>query len=185
MKEALRRRVRYLLIVTAIIAISAGSSASLALESDVTEDGESRIIITSDMMETTNSAEVITFRGNVVAREDFLLCSDELELNYGDSREITFIVATGNVSVVRDGKVSNGDKAVYDKSKGEVVVSGNATATQCTDTVSGDKITFYLDREDVLVESGSGGRVSAVIVPGKKCAEERVPVEELQCRGAR
>ena len=131
------------------------------------------VVVTSTSMEADSKAKVVTFKGDVVAEKDFLLCSDELKVYYGEKEEIKEIVAVGNVRVSKGDKRAAGDTAVYDKGKNVIVITGNAAAEQCSDAVRGGKITLYTDSDSMAVEGGDaqGQRVRAVIMPEKKCVE--------------
>lgn len=163
---------------------------------------EGGVVVTSEAMEADSKAKIVTFKGNVAAEkvaprpaplrgthsesgsgapkgggggiEDFILCSDELKIYYGAKDEIKEIVAVGNVRVAKGDKRAAGDRAVYDKGKNAIVITGNAVAEQCSDAVTGGKITVYTDSDRMAVEGGDtpGQRVRAVIMPEKKCIEE-------------
>jgi lipopolysaccharide export system protein LptA len=142
------------------------------------------VTVTSNTMEVEQGGKVFIFKGDVVAKEDFTLCSDKLELFYGEGDELREIVATGNVWLIKDDKTAESDKAVYDRVKRTVVLTGDAQIGQCSDTVKGEKITVFLDAERSIVEGTEGGRVKAVIMPEKDC-EESAKSEEDLCRGSR
>lgn len=140
------------------------------------ESGSSRkgpvkksVTVTADRLEADNKKNIVVFKGDVVAEEDFLLCSDELYISYGQGQRLDKLVATGSVRIYQENKESSSDKAVYDRAARTVVLTGNPVVRQCTDTVRGDKITVYIDEDRVVVESQGGGRVKAVIMPDKKC----------------
>ena len=152
---------------------------------EIEDDTEKRPLkITSDTMEADRGSRTVTFRGNVVAEEGVTICSDELRLSYGTGEEITEIKATGNVKILDGTKRARGDRATYDREDKVVVISGGALVSQCKDTVGGEKITFYLDTDDVIIDGGEGGRVRAVIMPEKKCGTS-VESEEFRCSGSR
>ncbi len=127
------------------------------------------ITITSKSMHADRTARTIVFKGDVEAREDFLLCSDELYLNYTGANEVRKIDARGNVRIFRDTGLARAVRAVYDRQEHTLVLSGKAVIERCADIVRGDKITLYLDDDSALVEGANKGRVKAVIVPDKKC----------------
>ncbi len=127
------------------------------------------VTVSADRLEADNKKNVVVFRGNVVAEEDFLLCSDELYVSYGQRQRVDKITATGSVRIYQENKESSSEKAVYDRVARTIVLTGGPVVKQCTDTVTGDKITVYLDEDRVVVESKGGGRVKAVIMPDKKC----------------
>lgn len=148
------------------------------------------INITSDKMEADKGASVVVFKGNVVVVEDFTLCSNELYVYYDDNKEVKDIVADGDVRIFQQDKTATAGKASYDRKNRTLVLTEDPKVVQCTDTVKGDKITVYLDEDRAMVESGGGGRVRAVIMPEKKCAEDGKTAgdatsEETRCKRSR
>lgn len=148
------------------------------------------INVTSDRMEADKGANVVVFKGNVVVVEDFTLCSDELFVYYDDRQEVKDIVADGNVRIFQQDKTATAGKAVYDRKSRSIVLTEDPQVVQCTDTVRGDKITVFIDEDRAMVESGGGGRVRALIMPEKKCAEAVKPAgdatsEETRCKRPR
>ena len=152
--------------------------------------GKKPVTVTSDTMEAVTGENRVVFKGNVKAFEDFALCSDQLEILYGKDRDVSRIEANGNVRIIKNDKSSTSERVVYDRKERTLVLTGNAQVTQCADTIKGDRITLYLDRNDAVVESDGGGRVRAVIMPEKGCAETGAGKgeeqgEEALCEGSR
>lgn len=148
------------------------------------------VTITSDQMEADRNSNLVVFKGNVVAVEDFTICSDILYVHYDGNNEVNEIEAEGKVVIFQDEKVSNSAKAVYKRVDRSVILTGNPQVKQCSDTVKGDRITVYLDSDRAFVESGGSTRVKAVIMPDKKCegtgtTPEKGLSEEARCKGAR
>ncbi|MBI5886390.1 MAG: lipopolysaccharide transport periplasmic protein LptA [Deltaproteobacteria bacterium] len=153
------------------------------------------VVITSESMEASRDEGTVVFTGNVVAIEDFTLCSDELHISYGKEKEITEMTASGRVRIFQADRKALADKAEYDRIKRTLVLTGGAEVIQCSDTVRGDRIIVHIDDEDAVVQSESGGRVKAVIKPVKNCpqpdgnaaagAARDVKSEEARCRGSR
>lgn len=148
---------------------------------------EKTITVTSDSMEADNTANTVVFRGNVAAREDFLICSDELYLNYGTGMDVDRLVAVGRVEIYHGGREATSERAEYIRGERTLILTGSPVVNQCADTVRGQRIIFYLDEDRAMVESGEGGRVRAVIVPDKKCPEAagKASGEEARCKRAR
>ncbi|MBI5560194.1 MAG: lipopolysaccharide transport periplasmic protein LptA [Deltaproteobacteria bacterium] len=142
------------------------------------------VTVISDTMDADRKQRVVVFRGNVYAKEDFDLCGDVLTVYYDEADETKEIVAAGNVRIVQGDKRARGEKAVYDREKKAVVITGKPSAMQCADVVDGEKITFHLDSDRMIVEGRTGERVKATINPKKECSEgpER---EEFKCGAAR
>ncbi len=147
------------------------------------------VTVTSDTMEAVTSENRVVFRGNVVAVEDFTLCSEELQISYGQDRDVSSIEAIGNVRIFKDDKAATSGRAVYDRKQRTLVLTGSPQVRQCTDMIKGDRITVYLDEDNAVVESESGGRVKAVIMPEKACEEAggggNGESEEALCKGSR
>ena len=135
-------------------------------------------------MEVDNTAGRVVFRGDVEARETFILCSDELHVKYDEGEEISDITAIGNVRLLQDGKVARAGRATYEKADGAMVLTENPSISQCGNKVTGMKITFNVDSEIALIEGGEGGRVRALIMPEKECSGEDA-IEEDFCKRTR
>jgi len=163
-----------ILILLAMMALppARGASAKEGKAAKGGEAGQTPITITSQSMKADRTSKTIVFKGDVEAREDFLLCSDELYMHYTDSNEVQKIDARGHVKIYRAAGFARAKRAVYDRVEHTLLLTGDAVIERCSDTVKGDKITLYLDDDSALVEGLNKGRVTAVIVPGKKCAGE-------------
>lgn len=133
--------------------------------------GKKPVTVYSDRMEADRGDGRVVFMGNVVAEEDFTLCSEELAISYGSDKEIDEVTARGNVRIFHGEKTSLSEAAVYDRKKRVIVLTGGASVRQCADTVRGEKITVYIDSDRAVVESEGGRRVRALIMPDKKCPE--------------
>lgn len=167
-RRSLLNKAFFLLAVVAALFLTPGADAA---GDEKTGSAKKSLTVSSDRMEADNTSRIVVFKGNVEAVEDFLLCSDELRINYGKKDEISEIVATGKVRIFQEGKTAKSDKAIYDRVKRTLVLTGSPVVEQCADIVTGDKIIFYIDDDRALVEGSDGGRVRAVIMPDKKCSD--------------
>ena len=91
----------------------------------------------------------------------FKIDSDELRIIFSRTNEVRSVTAIGNVTLVTEDKTGTCRKAVYLTETEEVVLTGDARLTRGKDTVTGDRITFYLNEDRVVVEGGT----QLVIVP--------------------
>ncbi len=107
------------------------------------------IDITSDTVEADMKTNTVTFKGNVVAKQE----------------DTTLY---GNVKVVQLDRRATGQKATFDQDKNKVVMDGEAVVREGTNVIRGERITFYVDEERSVVEGGKGGRVSTSITPPQK-----------------
>jgi lipopolysaccharide export system protein LptA len=128
------------------------------------------IDITSDTVEADMKTNTVTFKGNVVAKqEDTTLYANTLTITYDQNeKKLKEIVAVGNVKVVQLDRRATGQKATFDQDKNKVVMDGEAVVREGTNVIRGERITFYVDEERSVVEGGKGGRVSTSITPPQK-----------------
>ncbi len=143
------------------------------------------INITSERMEANSAGDMVTFTGNVVATQaDGILKARVVKVFYrnmpaGEAkaaggqpgqkaeprREIVRIEADGDVVITQGNKVAVGEHGVYTAAERTIVLTGKPRVKQERDWVSGNRITFYLDEDRSLVESGPGRRVESTIYP--------------------
>jgi len=138
------------------------------------------IDITSDTVEADQKKNTVTFKGNVVAKqEDTTLYANTLNIIYDpNTKKLKEIVAVGNVKVVQLDRRATGQKATFDEGKNKVVLDGEAVVREGANVIRGERIIFYVDEERSVVEGGKGGRVSTSITPPpKEEGEEKKPKE--------
>ena len=128
------------------------------------------IDIASDTMEADQKQNKVTFKGNVVAKqEDVTLYANTLVIIYDpDMKKLKEIIATGNVKVVQLDRRATGQKVTFDQDKNKVVLDGDAVVREGTNVIRGERITFYVEEERSVVEPVKGGRVSTSITPPPK-----------------
>jgi len=128
------------------------------------------IDITSDTVEGDQKQNTVTFKGNVVAKqEDMTLYANTLVVIYDpDTRKLKKIVAVGNVKVIQLDRRATGQKATFDQDENKVVLDGDAVVREGANVIRGERITFYVEEERSVVEPGKGGRVSTSITPPPK-----------------
>jgi len=187
------RRMKFLIILFLLFLFSI--SAEAQGKKDVGKSGEkglqtdrnfgftasrAPIDITSDTVEADQKTNTVTFKGNVIAKqEDTTLYANTLTILYDpNTKKLKEIVAVGNVKVVQLDRRATGQKATFDQDKNKVVLDGEAVVREGTNVIRGERITFYVDEERSVVEPGKGGRVSTSITPPpKEEGEEKKPKE--------
>jgi lipopolysaccharide export system protein LptA len=133
------------------------------------------IDITSDTVEGDQKTNTVTFKGNVVAKqEDTTLYANTLIITYDqNTKKLKEIVAIGNVKVVQLDRRATGQKATFDQDKNKVILDGEAVVREGTNV-----ITYYVEEERSVVEGRKGSRVSTSITPPpKEEGEEKKPKE--------
>ncbi len=134
------------------------------------------VTITADELVSDDTTKTAEFIGNVkVVRGDYTLTADRLKVHYrrGDrpstpkvaSRaNIREIVAEGHVRIVSTGLTATAEHATYDAQNRMIELSGeNSTVASSGGTVSGSKITLFLDTDQFYVVGSPKSRVKAVI----------------------
>ncbi len=124
---------------------------------------EKPINITSDRLELDNKEKKIIFIGNVIAKqEDMTIYSDKLIATYSeDKKEIKKVIAIGNVKITKGDNIATCEKAVFDNLKKTVTLTQNPKIWRGKDFISGDKMTFLIKEDKILVE----GDVNGIITP--------------------
>jgi len=123
-------------------------------------DSSQPISVTADRLEADDVARQVKFVGNVVARQG------ALTVFYQEgSQEIDRVEADGDVRIVQGARVATGNKGIFFREEGRVVLTGDARVHQGTDFVEGDVITVLLGEEKSIVQGQDGARVNAVFTP--------------------
>ncbi len=131
-------------------------------------DKDTPVEITADRMEFQRKQSTIVYKGNVqVVRDGVKIASEVLMARYdAKGGVLTSVVAEGKVRVSHGGRVMTGDKAVFDGVEETITVSGNTVVRDGNSSISGSRITIYVNEDRSVVEN-SEGRVKAVIFPGQ------------------
>ena len=128
------------------------------------------IDITSDTVEASQKENTVTFRGNVVAKqEDVNLYANTLVIYYdSETKAIKTVIASGNVKIVQLNRRATGQKVTFNQDVNRVVLEGEAVLREGDNVIRGDRVIYYVDEERSIVEGAKGGRVSTTITPPKK-----------------
>ena len=128
------------------------------------------IDITSDMVEADQKQNTVTFRGNVIGKqENIILYANVLTIHYdSESKGIKMVVATGNVKIVQLERRATGQKVTFKQEDNQVQLEGSAVLREGENVIRGDRVTCYMDEDRCVVEGGKGGRVNTSITPPKK-----------------
>lgn len=134
------------------------------------------VTITADELVSDDTTETAEFIGNVkVVRGDYTLTADRLKVHYRRSdrpsspkavgrANIREIVAEGHVRIVSTELTATAERAAYNAKNRMVELSGEeSTVASSGGTVSGSKITLFLDTNQFHVDGDPKNRVKAVI----------------------
>ena len=144
---------------------------------DAPKPEEGAIVIKSDRLEIDEKARTVKFEGHVHAtNEHFVMQCERMVVQYvetpadkqkgEESARIQMITATGEVKISRkNGGDATADKAIYYQVDEKLVLTGNPTVKQGTDSVEGSQITLFLREDRSIVEGSPDRKVKAVIFP--------------------
>jgi lipopolysaccharide export system protein LptA len=125
------------------------------------------IDIISDTVEANQKENTVTFKGNVVAKqEDTTLHANTLLIRYeAETKKLKEITAIGNVNIVQLDRRASGQKATFQQEENKVVLDGDAVVREGENEIRGERVIFFVNEERSIVEGGKGGRVNTRITP--------------------
>ncbi len=143
-------------------------------------DDNSNIQIKADNLVAYNEASYAEFTGNVSAIQGTThITSDKLKIYYTNASEnkekkdtgeqsIKKVVATGNVVIRSENRTAYTSMAEYTPASKVVVLNGpDSKVTSGNNYVTGEKITFYVNEDRVVVERSKEKQVEAVFRSGE------------------
>ena len=132
-------------------------------------------VIKADTIDFDNKEEVILLDGNVLIDDaQFLLRADRMIIFMESTNDVSQIIARGNVEITSELRQATCNKAVYTKKTAQIVMLADdeddnsvvrmVTQGDTAGTVTGYKVTIWLDDEKVVVENRKG-RQAEVTIP--------------------
>jgi lipopolysaccharide export system protein LptA len=167
----------YLQVMILFLAMSITDRNVSAFDKNI---DNSNIQIKADNLVAYNEASYAEFTGNVSAVQGTtLITSDKLKIYYSKATEdkgkkdtggesIKKVVATGNVVIRSENRTAYTSMAEYTPASKVVVLSGpDSKITSGNNFVTGEKITFYVNEDRVVVERSKEKQVEAVFYSGE------------------
>lgn len=109
--------------------------------------------VSADKLELLNRENRAVYTGHAKAiRDTTTLTCERLIVEYGADREVSRILARGNVEAVDGERWARGDEADYDNLTGTLVLRGKPEARQGKRHVLGELVTFVTGTERTVVE---------------------------------
>jgi outer membrane protein assembly factor BamD len=138
--------------------------------------GKGPIEINGDTGESLDKGRIISFKGNVVAKQldpdpsqvFYLFCDKLTAYTSEDTKEIERAEAEGNVKLVKQDKTATSKQAFYYRDKGQLILKGDVVVFMGADKLSADTVTYYIDEDRFYVQGDKEKRAKATITPKKK-----------------
>jgi lipopolysaccharide export system protein LptA len=135
--------------------------------------------ITSKTMEADNKRNMVTFKGDVVVKqEDIVIFSDTMKVSYEPKGGINKVEASGNVKMSQENRIATGKKLVFYNPEQKIVMTGSPKIWQGDNLISCEKVTVLLEDNRIVFE----GKVDSIIYPRslqEKEEEGEAQVEEI------
>ncbi len=139
------------------------------------------LYIQSDQMEIEHNQKMVIFTGHVNAKQNnIVIQADRMEVFYDEGKQdprkeyakeetlasvsIVKMIAEGNVVITQDQRIARGEKAVFWKEKGKVVLTGHPELQEGQNVIKGEKIIVFINENKMIVIGGKQP-VEAVIYP--------------------
>jgi lipopolysaccharide export system protein LptA len=174
------RRQWQLIVLKVLMVFTAMSIPNLNVSAFDKGNDNSNIQIKADNLVAYNEASYAEFTGNVSASQGTtLITAEKLRIYYSKASEnkekkdtgdesIKKVVATGNVVIRSENRTAYTSTAEYTPASKVVVLSGpGSKVTSGNNYVSGEKITFYVNEDRVVVERSKEKQVEAVFYSGE------------------
>lgn len=152
------------------------SAISAADTAPPSSEKEHLIHITSDLLISDNTSQIIEFKGNVKAvQENTVITANSMMIYYTKNSEkeknipaseqsISKIIASGGVHINFDNRVAQADQAVYTVKDRTLVLTGKKVkVTSENNAITGEKITLNRNTGKVIVESNAGRQVKMIV----------------------
>ncbi len=162
-------KIRLSALVLFFLAVGCAVLPGLRVYADVGE----MVHITSKRADAELDTGVIRFIGDVVAVQgDATLYAEEMVLTRDrQTRQVVRIEAYRQVRIEQGERLARGQKAVFDRIRNEMVLTGSPRISQGEDFVEGEEIVVFLDSDRSIVRSKGDGRVRAVFHPRERTSE--------------
>ena len=111
--------------------------------------------VTSDRLEFDYKDYVALFEGHVkIVDPEFTLTADQMLIFFENTNEVARVDAVGHVNMVSLDRKATCGKAVYTRSNGAIVLTGDPVVSKGQNTLRGQKITVWVGDNRVDVEGG-------------------------------
>ncbi len=148
-------RLFLLLSLSAILLLAASDLVADAARPRAGNKPRGTTVITSDRLEFDYKDYVALFEGHVkIVDPQFVLTADQMLVFFENTNDVTRVDAVGHVNMQSQDRKAACGKAVYTRSNGAVVLTGDPVVSKGPNTLRGQKITVWIGDSRVDVEGG-------------------------------
>jgi len=138
---------------------------------------EKPIKITSNNLEADNKRNMVTFKGNVVAKqESMVIFSDIMKVKYSPKGGISTVEALGGVKMTQEDRIATGQKIVFYNPQQKIVMTGKPRIWQDDNLISCDKVTVLLKEDKIFFE----GEVDTTIYPNSMKEDDQKNANQIE-----
>ena len=161
------------IILFYIVAFFGSAKANTFLKKVEKESLESPVTITSQKVDFDNQKQEAVYSGEVkVVKGDIILTADTIRVLFREKdQSVKLIQADGRVRIWWKDRYAEAEKGVYDDQLQTLILTGSPKTWQDENMVKGDKISYNLTDDRVVVE----GSVETVIKMDPGIAEKVKP----------
>ena len=168
-------------VIVAVALLSSAVSAQNDAEIEKTDSSPKKTVVTADRMISEADKNRYRFIGNVRARHgEITLVANELELYTDEEKKMKRIVAMGDVVITKGKRIATGQHAVMYNDEKKLVITENASITEDSSNITGEKIIYFYEKEDIIVGGDEKGRASFKILPSGNNNEDNESGEESE-----
>ena len=133
--------------------------------------------ITSKSMEADNKRNMVTFKGNVIVKqEDIVISSDLMKVSYEPKGGINKVEASGNVKMSQENRIATGKKLIFFNPEQKIVMTGKPKIWQGDNLISCEKVTVLLEEDKIFFE----GKVDSIIYPRSMQEEQKENKQQVE-----
>ena len=126
---------------------------------------DSYFFIDSDQLIISDNLLVSEFIGNAYARnETNHFWGDKILINYDNNKKIKIITIIGNVKIKRFNEEVVGDKAVYSLESEKIKINGNVTVIKDGNIINGNELLVDLINSTSTIKGNVDKQVSAKVI---------------------
>ena len=129
------------------------------------EENDSYFYIKSDKLIIQDNLFMSEFIGNVYARNGINhFWGDKILINYDNNKKIKIITIIGNVKIKRFNEEVVGDKAVYSLESEKIKINGNVTVIKDGNILNGNELLVDLINSTSTIKGNVDEQVSAKVI---------------------